>query len=176
MTRIWSPWWPNLAAKRAALIVAVSVLAVGCGESAQPGSPSGQFAGERDGLGAMVDFLGADETAERMRSSLTGTGRQVALAYIVNRDERPVPLPTFTGELFDGRLIVFARADQDRVLRSIGLPVTTVVPGNGALTIYLTYRGNPAGITRIGMRRGIEREVTLVPQRGDGSQPRAAGG
>ncbi len=162
---------------RIAVLVVAATLA-GCGGSSlpQPGSPTGQYAGERDGLGAMVDFRGDDATAARIRELLGADGPRVALAYIVNRQTRPITVPTFTAQRFDGRLTVLRRADQQQSLDRLGLPHIDALAPNEAGTIYLLYSGSPSAFTRIAMRSGIERDVTLRPQSADGSQPQVPDG
>lgn len=155
-----------------ALVAALALLPGGwggCGDAdrPQPGAESGLYAGSGDGVGALVDFGGIDATSTRIRERIAGDGRLVALVYLVNHGDRPVTIPTFTAERYDGHLAVLARADRDPRLTGIGLPRAEAVAADGAMTLYVLYRGDPAAVTRIGMRRGLERAVTLTPQQGE---------
>lgn len=159
-------------------MIAVVALLAGCGGTSlpEPGSPTGQYAGERDGTGALVDFRGEDATARRIRDLVGVDGPRVALAYVVNHSSRPITVPTFTAQRFDGRLTVLRRADQQPRLGRLGLPHINALAPNSAGTIYLLYSGSPSAFTRISMRSGIERAVTLRPQSADGSQPQVPDG
>ncbi len=154
----------------------IAVGASGCGDPDPegPASESGQYAGMNGPLGALVDFAASDATVARLndvieRDDINGT---VAVASIVNRSKRLVPIPTFTAHRLDGRSSVLARADRDA--RFVDARVGgsgTYVPAEGAVTVYLVMPGITRDVVRIGMREGIETEVMLAPQRADGAQP-----
>lgn len=158
-----------------AAVAALSMLMAGCGDPDPegPGSESGQYAGRGDALGALVDFNASDGVVGRLnvvmdRDDIDGT---VAVAAIVNRSDRLVPIPTFTAHRLNGESAVLARADQDARFASADVPgAGSYVPAAGALTVYLVMPGTQRDVVRIGMRVGIETETTLEPQRADGEK------
>jgi len=161
------------------VIACVAVMAAGgalsgCGDPDPegPGSESGQYAGIRDGLGALIDFRASDRRTDLVARALGDRRETVAVAAIVNRTDRLIGIPTFTAQRVNGLTQVLARADRDPAIRAAGLPEAgSYVPARGAVTVYLLLPGSPSDVTRIAMRTGIEREVRLHPQRSDGAQP-----
>ena len=117
----------------------------------------------RDALGALVDFNASDGVVGRLnvvmdRDDIDGT---VAVAAIVNRSDRLVPIPTFTAHRLNGESAVLARADQDARFASADVPgAGSYVPAAGAL-VYLVMPGTQRDVVRIRMRVGIETETTL---------------
>ncbi len=164
----------RLVAMLAAAMMALGTAGCGDPDPEGPGSESGQYAGLKDGLGGLVDFAASDSTVVRLedvieREDINGT---VAVAAIVNRSKRLVPIPTLTAHRLDGRSSVLARADRDpRFVSARVAGSGTYVPAEGAITVYLVMPGTPRDVVRIGMREGIETEISLTPQREDGAQP-----
>ncbi len=170
---------PTTGRRRTATIACLLVLSAGtlaaCGDPDPegPGSESGQYAGIRDGLGALIDFGASDRRTKRIADAMEGRSETVAVVSIVNRTDELVGIPTFTAHRVNGLTTVLARADRDPRLRAAGLPEAgSYVPARGALTVYLLLPGSPADVTAVAMRSGLEREVRLQPQRADGVQPR----
>lgn len=150
---------------RVALAAAMAAAVGGCGGgSPAPGAESGLYAGRGGGLGAVVDYRTVDPVATRLREAVKDRGLRVAVAYVVNHAKQPAIVPTFVAERFDGRLSLMTPAYRDAALRTMGLPQVRSIGGDGAATIYLLTRERSEGITRITLRRGNGREVTLTPQ------------
>lgn len=164
--------------RRLVAVIACALVAVaGCGDPDPegPGSDSGQYAGMRDGLGALVDFRASDHGTALIRAALDGRRETVAVAAIVNRTDRLIPIPTFTAHRVSGLSAVLSRADRDPAVQAAGLPEAgSYVPAKGAVTVYLLLPGPVRDVTAVAMRTGIEREVKLSPQRADGAQPARA--
>lgn len=158
-----------------AVVVAAVLTVAGCGDPdpAGPASESGQYAGREGALGGLIDFHASDATVTRIRRAMadSGTDGSVAVAALVNRSDRLIPIPTFTAHRLNGRSTVLQRADRLQELDAADVRgAGTYVPVQGALTVYLVMAGTYRDVTDVGMRVGIDPEITLRPQRTDGAR------
>lgn len=145
-------------------MAAVLTLTVGCGDSSPPGAASGHYAGRGNDLGAVVDFRASDATIRRIEDALGRQRPRIVAAYLVNRSDQPLLVPTFRAERFDGRLVTMERADADRLVARIGIRSPLTVPANGATTVYLLTRERPEAVTRVVVVRRNGTRVMLTPE------------
>jgi hypothetical protein len=100
------------------------------------------------------------------------------LVSIVNRSNDLQPIPALfvtrpTGRVERlSRATVIRRADTG-VKQALPAP-GPLVPQQGALSLYVVFRGRPSDARRLEMRVGVGPIVELTPQRSAG--PRAGGG
>jgi hypothetical protein len=157
-----------------AALVSVAWLA-GCGgeTTTVPDSDAvtGRFAGTDDaGIGVAVDFGAFDRTTEAIRATLDPKAVwSVGLVSIVNRSNELKGIPALFVTGPSGRVHRLARATVVR--RTEGGPKEELpapgpfVPQNGAITLYVLFRGKPTDIRRLEMRVGVGPIVELTPQR-----------
>lgn len=164
----------------AALLAAV--LLAGCdgagGTPAEPPPPgTGYFVGDAggDGIGAAVDFHGADRTAAAVRRAVRrGGGGHVAIASIVNDGSAAVPLPRFTAEAPDGRRVPLVPAREALAGRRDGAarralallpPLRRAIPGEDSVVVYLVLRGPaPDALRSLLARPAAGAPVQLLPR------------
>ncbi len=152
------------------LLLTVAVAAVGCGSQDQvltdPSVATGRFVGsDGKGVGVAVDWVGYDAEKRRIEQVLRAEapGSIVGIASIINRTTGLAPRPEFRVTASDGRLIPVAPAR--RTLRR-GATVALAVPGpyvpvQGAMTVYLVFRGTVDGIRGMQMQVGDDPPVRL---------------
>jgi hypothetical protein len=164
--------------------LAILVAGAGCGGSATtlpgPSQVTGRFSGTADsGIGVAIDFGAYDPTTEAIRAALeTPASWSIGLVSIVNRSNDLQPVPALFATRPSGRVERLSRAT---VLRSTDTGVKQAlpapgpfVPQQGALSLYVVFRGRPSDARRLEMRVGVGPIVELTPQRSSG--PRAGGG
>ena len=167
---------------RIGLLLCVAAVAVtgGCGgdETTLPGQSqvTGRFAGSVDtGIGVSVDFGAYDPTTQAVRDALDSPAAwSVGIVSIVNRSRDLQPIPAMFVTRPNGRVQRLARAT---VIRSSEtgkkqeLPAPgPYVPQQGALTLYVVFRGRPSDIRRLEMRVGVGPIVELRSQEVAGFQ------
>jgi hypothetical protein len=164
--------------------LAVMVAGAGCGGSATtlpgPSDVTGRFSGTTDtGIGVAVDFGAYDSTTEAIRAALdTPAAWSIGLVSIVNRSNDLQPIPALFVTRPNGRVQRLARATVIRRADTGAkqeLPAPgPLVPQQGALSLYVVFRGRPSDVRRLEMRVGVGPIVELTPQKSSGS--RAGGG
>lgn len=151
-------------------LFAAAVATAGCGSQDQvltdPSVATGRFVGsDGKGVGVAVDWVGYDGEKRLIEQVLRAEapGSIVGIASIVNRTTGLAPRPRFQVTASDGRLVAVAPAR--RTLRR-GAVVALAVPGpyvpvQGAMTVYLVFRGTVDGIRGMQMRVGDDPPVRL---------------
>ncbi len=167
---------------RVGLLLCAAAVAVagGCGgdETALPGPSqvTGRFAGSvESGIGVSVDFGAYDPTTQAVRDALdTPSAWSVGIVSIVNRSRELQPIPALFATRPDGRVQRLARAT---VIRSSEtgdkqeLPAPgPFVPQQGAVSIYVVFRGRPSDIRRLEIRVGVGPIAELTSQEAAGFQ------
>ncbi len=167
---------------RIGLVMCLVVVAAvaGCGSRATtlpgPSQVTGRFAGSDDsGIGVSVDFGAYDSTTQAVRAALdTPAAWSVGLVSIVNRSSDLQPIPALFVTRPDGRVQRLARAT---VIRPAAtgekeeLPAPgPFVPEQGALSLYVVFKGRPSDIRRLEIRVGVGPIVELTPQKSAGFQ------
>ena len=139
-----------------------------------PSQVTGRFAGsDESGIGVSVDFGAYDRTTQAVRAALdTPTAWSIGIVSIVNRSRELQPIPALFVTRPDGRVKRLARAT---VLKPEGSAKTQelpapgpFVPEQGALSLYVVFRGGVSDIRRLEMRVGVGPIVELTPQRSVG--------
>lgn len=164
---------PRVIARVACL--AVVVAGAGCGGSAErlpgPSDVTGRFSGTADsGIGVAVDFGAYDATTEAIRAALdTPAAWSIGLVSIVNRSNDLQPIPALFVTRPNGRVQRLARATTIRsaatgAKRELPAP-GPLVPQQGALSLYVVFRGRPSDVRRLDMRVGVGPIVELTPQK-----------
>ncbi len=155
------------------VIVAGALVGCGGGTTALPGPSqvTGRFAGRDDaGIGVAIDFGAYDATTQAIRAALdTPTAWSVGLVSIVNRSNHLQPIPALFVTRPSGRVQRLARATVMR-RADTGAKVQITAPGpfvpeQGALSLYVVFRGRPSDVRRLEMRVGVGPIVELTPQR-----------
>lgn len=113
-----------------------------------------------------MDFRATDPTVERLRVLLAPRRVRVVSAYVVNRSDTPIVIPTFSAERFDGRIATMERADADPLVGRAGIVLPASIPGNGAATVYLLTRERPEAVTAVVMHPAKGVSIRLSPQDG----------
>lgn len=152
--------------------------ATGCGggETTLPGPSqvTGRFAGsDESGIGVSVDFGAYDPTTQAVRAALdTPAAWSVGIVSIVNRSRELHPIPALFVTRPDERVRRLARAT---VIKPAGSARTQelpapgpFVPQQGALSLYVVFRGRISDIRRLEMRVGVGPIVELTPQQSAG--------
>ena len=155
--------------------LAIVVILAGCGGGTAtlpgPSQVTGRFAGSDDsGIGVAVDFGAYDPTTQAVRAALeTPAAWSVGLVSIVNRSNDLQPIPALFVTRPTGRVQRLARAT---VIRRPGtggkedLPAPgPFVPEQGAVSLYVVFRGRPSDVRRLEMRVGVGPIVELTPQK-----------
>lgn len=164
---------------RVACLVMV-VAGVGCGGRATtlpgPAQVTGRFSGTADsGIGVAIDFGAYDPTTEAVRAALeTPAAWSIGLVSIVNRSNELQPIPALFVTRPTGRVQRLSRATVIRRADTGArqeLPAPgPFVPQQGALSLYVVFRGRPSDVRRLEMRVGVGPIVELTRQRSSGSR------
>lgn len=152
-----------------------AVALAGCGGDASEvpdaSQVSGRFSGRVDpGIGVAIDFGAYDATTRGIRAALADPAAwSVGLVSIVNRSNKLQPIPALFVTRPNGRVQRLARATAVRATETgpkEELPAPgPLIPEQGALTLYVVFRGRPQDIRRVEMRVGVGPIVELTPQK-----------
>lgn len=161
-------------------IVVAALLVVGCGEGSEtlpgPTQVTGRFAGvDESGVGVAVDFEAFDATTQAIRAALEDpTAWSIGLVSIVNRSTELHPVPGLFVTRPNGRVqrlalaTVVRRAPNGPTEELV--PPGPLVPQEGAVALYVVFKGRPTEIRRLEMRVGEGPIVELTPQEAPKSQ------
>lgn len=157
------------------LCLAMGAIIAGCGGGTAtlpgPSEVTGRFAGsDESGIGVAIDFGAYDATTQAVRAALdTPTAWSIGLVSIVNRSNDLQPIPALFVTRPTGRVQRLSRATVIRrpdTGAKEELPAPgPLVPEQGALSLYVVFRGRPSDVRRLEMRVGVGPIVELTPQK-----------